>query len=166
LKEKSHKKYHDPCVLFLDDCFCNDDLAAALVAAGFAVQQFTAHFQRAGVDEKKREQGVKDPKVIALSHRQGWLILTADRHMRIAHLEDFKKHPNAMVLSTAHHDGNDDIWLKAIISAKLEIERKFKKQLRPWYAQISQAGEITVCETIDCQAPPKAKGKGNNINLY
>jgi len=130
------------------------------VAAGFAVEQFTAHFPRSASEPTKRQQGVKDPKVIALSHHRGWLILTADKNMRIAHVEDFKKHPNATVLAITHHDGDDEIWVKAIITAKIQIERQFKKQARPWYAQVNKEGQVTTCKTIDCQPKAKKKSKG------
>jgi hypothetical protein len=129
----------------------------ALAAAGFAIEQFTAHFPRDADVPEKREQGVKDPRVIMLSHRKGWLILTADQQMRATHIEIFKSYPNAMVLATAHHRCGDEVWVAAIIRAKAVIERRFKKQERPWYAQISQAGEITVCKTIDCKSVPKKK---------
>jgi hypothetical protein len=159
LSEKSHKKYHEPLVVFLDDCFCNNDVATALTAAGFAVQQFTAHFPRSATQPAVRQQGVKDPKIIALSHRQGWLILTTDRSMRVAHAEEFLKYPNATVLSTTSNGDGDDVWIRAIICGKADIERKFKKQPRPWYAQISLQGEITVCKTIDCTPARKDKSK-------
>lgn len=161
MNERSHKKYqHEKCVVLLDDCFCNDDVAAALTAAGFNVECFTTHFPRSENEKSKRQQGVKDPHVIALSHRQGWLILTADRSMRVAHIEDFRRFPNATVLAITHHEGGDELWVKALVKAKAEIERKFKKQQRPWYAQINQRGEITVCQTISIEPPqrtPKEK---------
>jgi hypothetical protein len=141
----------------LDDCFCNDEVALALSAAGFAIEQFNVHFPRDPNIPEKREQGVKDPRVIMLSHRKGWLIVTADQQMRTAHVEVFKSYPNAMVLATAHHRCDDTVWVAAIIRGKNEIERRFKKQERPWYAQITQAGELSVCKTIDCKAPSKKK---------
>jgi hypothetical protein len=42
------------------------------------------------------------------------------------------------------------VWVKALITAKRHIERLYKKQERPWYAQISQDGQITLCRTFDC----------------
>ena len=122
-------------------------MVTALVADGFAIEQFSVHFPNTGRPATS-ENKVKDPRVIALSHRKGWLILTTDCNMRVTHVEEFKKNQNAMVLSTANNEDGDEIWIAAVIKAKAEIQRKFKKQLRPWYAQINKQGKITVCCTI------------------
>jgi hypothetical protein len=159
LSEKSHKKYHEPLVVFLDDCFCNDDVATALVDAGFTVEQFTVHFPRSDAQPNMREQGVKDPRVIALSHRKGWLILTTDHSMRTDHAEEFLKNPNATVLATSTNCDGEEVWIRAIIQAKIGIERLFKKKERPWYARINQQGQITICKTIEARSPRKAKSK-------
>lgn len=145
--------------MFLDDCFCNDDVATALVAAGFTVEQFTAHFPRNKENPTVREQGVKDPRVIALSHRKGWLILTTDHSMRTDHAEEFLKNPNATVLATSTNCEGDEVWIAAVIHAKVQIERAFKKKERPWYARINQQGQITVCQTITPPSRKKAKPK-------
>lgn len=152
LSEKSHKKYqHEKCVVLLDDCFCNNDVARALTVAGFVLELFTTHFQRDGAPEGKREQGVKDARVIALSHKLKMIVLTTDHRMREKHKNDFAKYPQAMVVATAHRNGSDDIWAQAFIKAKPEIERRHKKQMRPWFAKISQDGKLTCCETLPCK---------------
>lgn len=159
MSEKSHKKYHDPCVLFLDDCFSNDDVATALKAEGFTVEEFTTHFPRSEEEPLVREQGVKDPRVIALSHRKGWLILTNDQKMKTAHEDVFVKNQNAMVLATSNNNDGDEIWVQAVILAKTEIERKVKKQPRPWCAQINRQGQITSCHTMTEEGWAKRKRK-------
>jgi hypothetical protein len=159
LSEKSHKKYHEPCVVLLDDCFCNDDVATALVDAGFVVEQFTAHFPRNPLQRNDRQQGIKDPKIISLSHKKGWVILTTDRNMRVTHVEEFKKNNNAMVVATCSNDCGDEAWVEAFIHIKIEIERRFKKQPRPWYAQINHKGELTTCQTIENQTTRRTRPK-------
>ena len=77
------------------------------------------------------------------------MIVTTDHNMRNTHADDFRKYPNATALATCHHDCDDEVWVKAIKSAKFDIERKFKKQKRPWFAKINQLGQITVCKSID-----------------
>jgi hypothetical protein len=149
LSEQSHKKYqHEQCVVLLDDCFCNGDVAEALTAAGFVLELFTKHFQRDDAPVGKREQGVKDARVIALSHRHKMVVLTTDHRMRDRHRADFAKFPQAMVVATAHKTGSDDLWVGAFIKAKSKIERLHKKQARPWFAKISQDGNITCCENL------------------
>jgi predicted nuclease of predicted toxin-antitoxin system len=128
------------------------------VAAGFRVEKFTAHFPRSSTMPGKREESVKDPKIIQLCHRKNWLIVTTDSNMRITHVEEIKKHPNVTILSTAHNTHCDmDVWVKALIIAKLDVERKVRKQGRPWYAQFNRQGQITTCRTIDVQTTSRTR---------
>jgi hypothetical protein len=122
-------------------------VAKLLTEAGFALEQFTTHFPRTVGRVGAREQGVKDPKVIALSHRLKMIIFTTDHRMCEDHREDFLKYPNSMVVATAHKTYSDEVWAQAFIKAKAKIERLHKKQGRPWYAKINQLGEITTCRT-------------------
>ena len=77
--------------------------------------------------------------------------------MRIQHAEKFKRYPNATVLATTSNGDGDEVWIKAIIKAKCEVERKFKKQARPWYAQVGQQGDTTICRTIECEHVRRSK---------
>ena len=149
MSEKSHKKYqHEKCCVLLDDCFCNDDVAEILTAAGFALDLFTNHFPREVGKVGGREQGVKDPRVIALSHRLKKVVFTTDHRMRDDHKTDFMDHPSAMVVATAHKSLSDEEWACAFVKAKRKIEILHKKQGRPWFAKINQLGDITICKTI------------------
>jgi hypothetical protein len=112
------------------------------------LEQFTTHFPRSAEQPTVREQGVKDPKVLALAHKNKWVILTTDHHMREKHKEEFTRYTEAMVVSTAHREGGDEVWIQAFIKAKARIERLHKKQSRPWCAQINHDGEITVCKRM------------------
>ena len=141
----------------MDECFCNDEVVTALLASGYTVEKFTDHFPRGNAHGL--QQSVKDPRIIQLSHRKGWLILTTDSNMRVTHVEEFKSNPNAMVLATSHKSCAEEVWIKAVIAAKAAVERRFKKQERPWFAQINRQGEITVCETIKSQTTRRKRPK-------
>jgi hypothetical protein len=162
LSEKKYKKYqHEEFRVVLDDCFSNGDVASALTAGGYVLEQFTVYFPRGGSNPGAREQGVKDSRVIALSHRTKKVVLTTDHRMCHDHKDEFLKNPEAMVVASAHKEGGDDVWVPAFLKAKNQIERLHKKQGRPWYAQIDQHGHITKCTTIDgsvqSHAVPKFK---------
>ena len=148
MSEKSHKKYqHEKLVILLDDCFCNDEVAGILTKAGFLLEQFTKHFPRALGRPGTREQGVKDPRVIALSHKLKMVVFITDRSMCVDHEAVIKKHVNAMIVATAHRVGTDDMWANAFVKAKPKIERLHKKRSRPWAARINQQGDITACKS-------------------
>lgn len=135
----------------LDDCFSNNDVAAGLMAGGYLLEQFTKYFPRDAEKPVARQQGVKDKRVIALSHRLKRVVFTTDHRMREDHRDEFPKNKQAMVVATAHKEGSDELWVKAFIKAKCKIERLHKKQARPWFAKINQDGEFTCpCETFDC----------------
>jgi hypothetical protein len=144
LSENCKKKFqHEKCTILLDDCFCNDDVAAILSEAGFMLEQFTTYFPRTVGREGVREQGVKDPRVIALSHKLKMVVFTTDHKMCNDHGTEFTKHPNAMVVATAHRNASDEVWARAFIKAKPKIEQFHKKKGRPWFAKINQNGEVT-----------------------
>jgi len=147
------KKYqHEPLVLFLDDCFCDPETTASLRGAGFAVEEITTHFPVNMDLIGKRAQGVKDPEVIKLCHKKGWLVVTKDKNMRITHVEVVKKHPNVTILATSQNPLCEiEVWVQALIKAAPQVRVKFKKQGRPWYAQFNRQGEITTCATISTQ---------------
>lgn len=148
MNEKSYKKYqHETLTVLLDDCFCNDEVAGILAKAGFDLKLFTAHFPRSAGHPGGREQGVKDPRVIELSHKLKTVVFTTDGRMSHDHRAEIKKHASAMIVATAHKVGTDDMWASAFVLAKPEIERMHKKKPRPWCARINQRGQITKCES-------------------
>lgn len=149
MSEKSHKKYqHEPCCVLLDDCFCNDDVAEILTAAGFVLELFTLHFPHEAGRVGAREQGVKDPRVIALSHKLKMVVFTTDHRMREDHKDEIIRHASAMIVATAHKSLSDEDWARAFVKAKKKIELLHKKQVRPWFAKINQHGDITACKTL------------------
>ena len=143
------KKWRDRCVVFLDDCFDRETASERLLAAGFhRVEAFLNHFPRTPGDEV-REQGVKDPRIIRLCNQNGWLLVTTDSDIRHTHIEEIKKARRLAILATAHNGSADpDIWIEALILAKVDVERQFKKRTRPWYAQFNRDGKITTIFTV------------------
>ena len=92
--DKGRKKYqHEPLVIFLDDASCDDDTAKALREAGFTVEQMSDHFPSSSGRAGKREQGVKDPRIISLCARKHWLIVTKDKSIPIDHIAEIKSNP-------------------------------------------------------------------------
>jgi predicted nuclease of predicted toxin-antitoxin system len=161
LSGKNHKKYqHEELVLFMDDCFCDAESTATLRNAGFRVEEINTHFPQNLDLIGKRAQSVKDPEVIKLCHKNGWLIVSKDKNMRITHVEVIKKHPNTMILATSHNPCCEvEVWIASLIKTEIDLKRKFKKQQRPWYAQFNRQGVITVCETIENQTTRRVRAK-------
>lgn len=141
------KKRREKCILFLDDAFDAEEIPPLLVAAGFHqdIQRFTKHFPRES-NPKVREQNIKDPRVIRLCNRHGWLLVTTDSDMRFTHVEEIKNNPNVAILATAHNSVDDIFeWVDGLIMGRVAIERKFKKQTTPWFGQFDRSGKITTC---------------------
>jgi hypothetical protein len=143
------RKQHEECVLFLDDCFDVPEVAEELTGAGYCmVERFRDHFPRTDSPGGK-ERGVKDPRVIALCNRRGWLMLTTDGNIRFTHVEEIKRSPNFALLATAHNKVDDaHEWVPALKTLRVKIQREFKKRQRPWVAQFSREGNITTIYTV------------------
>gem|GEM_PF-2977858 len=117
-----------------------------MLEAGFSkVETFKKTFQKDG----RKEQGVKDPRVIRLCNKEGWLLLTTDSAMRNSHSEEIKNSPNLAIVATAHNSVEDPAeWLEAFIKMKAKVEREFKKRRRPWYAQFNRQGTFTTIHEV------------------
>jgi hypothetical protein len=141
-----YSKRRNQCVLFLDDGFDAEETPTRLTAAGYVVQRFIDHFKRPEVGGK--EQNVKDPRLIEFCSSRGWLLVTTDSEMRFTHVDSIKKSQVA-ILATAHNSvPKVGEWVEGLIKGKVAIERLFKKQQRPCFAQFSRQGKITVCYTV------------------
>lgn len=136
------KKHREPCILFLEHIF-SEGHAERLRQAGFSVERFAAHFP--GPDGSKDiERSVKDPRIIKLCARKGWLLVTTDSSMHKTHTEVIKT-TEAAILATAHNNADEmDEWVKGLIDAKAKIERHFKNYERPWFATFSRNGDIHI----------------------
>jgi hypothetical protein len=133
--------------LFLDDCFSSDS-AVKKLEPHFKLEVFHKWFRD---ENQKKQNGIKDPKVITFCHNKGWLLVTADHEMRKTHVEEIKAHPRVTILATARNCASAQElhqWLDAIIKLKPTILRDFKKKPRPWFATFNIEGHITSFKTI------------------
>ncbi len=149
LKGQYTKKRRERCIIFLDDAFDAEGIPESLLAAGYyRVERFTKHFPRIDGTEK-RQQNVKDPNVLRLCNREGWLLVTTDSDMRFTHIEEIKNCVNVAILATAHNAVEDPYeWVRGLEKGRTAIERKFRKQQPPWYGQFNRDGKITTCYTV------------------
>lgn len=133
------KKRREKCVIFLDDAFDAEGVLESLLAGGYyRVERFTTHFARTDHPTKRR-QAVKDPSVLKLCNREGWLLVTTDSDMRFTHVEEIKKCGNLGILATAHNAVDDPYeWVEGLVKGRVAIERKFKNQSPPWYGQFDR----------------------------
>ena len=124
-----------------------------MLEAGYTrIERFTTHFPRTEQVKGEplvRQQEVKDPSILKLCDKNGWLLITTDSDMRFTHLEQIKKCKKIAILATAHN-AVDDIfeWVEGLANGRAAIERKFKKQPPPWFGQFNRAGDITTCYTV------------------
>ena len=135
------KKWHDECVLFLDEGFSSESVAVRLRTAGFTVQRFPEWFR----DENGQvRRNVEDPEVIRFCHKHGWLLVTRDHEMKNTHREEIKR-TEVTILATAHNSSEDqDEWVAALINLKSRVLREFKKCERPWFATFSRRARLTI----------------------
>lgn len=135
------KKRREECVLFLDEGFAAESVAARLRTAGFTVQRFHEWFK----DEiGQAQRNVEDPEVIRFCHKNGWLLVTKDHEMKNTHREEIKR-TEVSILATAHNSAaNDDEWVVALINLKTRILREFKNHERPWFATFSRAATLSI----------------------
>ncbi|MGB7135854.1 MAG: hypothetical protein WBD46_11240 [Acidobacteriaceae bacterium] len=157
---QKYQRYRDPLELFLDDGFSNVETVGSLRAADFVVHAFEDHFHREDRPEK-RQQSVKDTRIIPLCHSKKWLLVTLDTHMRNKHATEIAENPNVTILAFAHNGMiAADEWVQALIAAKPKIERFWAKLPRPWCVQINRTGEVTACHCPnDTKMPHHAKVK-------
>ena len=128
-------RHHDPCILYLDDCFGYKELAPELEKIGY---QLICH----GEYHNKR-QGVKDEEIIPLCARSNWLLTTTDKNMVLRHRELLKRHRQSLVFTSNNRD-TYDIWLAALKKAKVKIERAWKKRQPPWVGRLHPTGFLEV----------------------
>jgi predicted nuclease of predicted toxin-antitoxin system len=146
------KKRLEECVLFLDEGFAAESVAARLRTAGFTVQRFPEWFTDENGNVRKN---VEDPEVIRFCNKHGWMLVSRDHEMKHLHRLEISK-TEVAILATAHNSCEDqDEWVAALINLKRRILREFKKRERPWFATFSRTANITIA-TI---AKPQPKDK-------
>jgi hypothetical protein len=135
------KKRREECVLFLDDGFSANSIAARLTTAGFTVQKFPEWFK----DENgKKRENVDDGEIIEFCDKTGWLLVTTDHEMKNTHRTEIARSEVA-ILATAHNSADDpNEWIVAIINLKTRILGEFKKRERPWFATFSRTAKLTI----------------------
>lgn len=139
-------KQRDKCVLFLEDAFGTNAHPQKLRDAGYEVECFAEVFT---VDGKRPEDAVKDPRIIRHCHTKRRILITTDKNIRYTHVEEIKKTTIGIIATESNRSPlGIGIWVDALIKAKPEIERKYKKHPRPWCARLSRAGKLTCLETI------------------
>lgn len=148
------KKRRDQCIVLLDDCFDCISAAKKLADAGFEVCRFTTFFPDV---ERKREQSVKDGRVIGLCHEHGFLLFTTDKEMRTVHAVELLK-TGIGVVATSSNDDEDavNLWTGLFISAKAKILRDHKKHERPYFCVLHRSGQI-----VHHEIKPKAQRPNN-----
>ena len=141
-----YAKQHEKCVLFLEEVFGTTVHVQKLEGAGFTVECFAQVFKS---ESGKPEQSVKDPKIIRHCHSAKRILVTTDKNMRFTHVEEIKKTTIGIIATESNTSPTGmGVWVQALITAKAKIERKVKKQQRPWFAHLSRTGDITRIETI------------------
>jgi hypothetical protein len=132
-------KRREPCILFLDDGFDCPESYQLLTEAGFQVMRFQDLFSRA---DGKRQQGILDPSVISLCSEKCWLLVTTDGNMEHTHKQEIQACQVA-ILATTSNKYTIATWVEAIKTARVKIERDFKKRARPYCSRISCNGILT-----------------------
>ena len=137
-----YQEWREELVLFLDDGFDGDDCYAILQRAGYALERFSEHF----TDEHgKRLQGIKDPEIIRICNRHGWLLVTIDKAIVKAHRDQISESNNICILATCNNCAGDVTpWAESLVKLKPRLERNsFKKQLRPWFGKFDMRGKFS-----------------------
>jgi hypothetical protein len=136
-----YHKRREECVLFLEDCFGSTTRPQRLRDAGYKVKCFVEeHF----CDKKgRKEERVKDPRIISLCAAQNYVLVTPDKNMLYTHAETIRKTDIAIIASVAGTKDIDD-WITQLIEAKAKIERHVKKTPRPWFMRLGLTGSINV----------------------
>jgi hypothetical protein len=136
------KKRREECIVLLDDCFDCNSTAQTLIDNGITVHRFTLRFPAAH-DPEKREQSVKDKRVIQIANDHGYLLLTSDKSMREMHADDLLQTELAVIASSSNK-GDDvaDVFARAFVLAKARIMRDFRKLDRPYFCVLHRSGKI------------------------
>jgi uncharacterized protein DUF5615 len=103
------------------------------------VECFATHFRDA---KGRKEESVKDPRIIKFCDEKKWVLVTTDRNMSLTHIETIKKTEIA-IIATSSNNQPLDTWAKALIKAKPKIERFVRKHPRPSFATIGTTGCLT-----------------------
>lgn len=137
------RRRREECIVLLDDCFDCNSASEKLIAEGIKVHRFSVHFP-ATHDPNKREQSVKDGRVIEIAHQHGYLLFTSDKSMREMHAAELLKTDLAVIASSSNSGLRIvEIFTKAFIESKAKIFRDFQGKLaRPYFCILHQSGKV------------------------
>jgi hypothetical protein len=139
----SYPKRREECVLFLEQGF-GKDCRDKLIASEFKVVYFAEEFP----EEARLHQRVPDPRIIKLCDHEKYVLFTMDKNMRHTHVEEIKKTECAIIATESCDKYAPIKWVDALIAAKAEFHRKFKRYPRPWFAHLQITGHLRKIETI------------------
>ncbi len=111
-----------------------------------------------------RLSNIKDPKVIQLCDKHGFLLVTTDREMRTTFIEVLKT-TEIGVLATANNNHGDDVWVERIIGQKVKILRHFKKEQRPYFSVIQSSGHIKVETLLPAMTTRRTRPKERDLEI-
>jgi hypothetical protein len=134
------RKRHEPCVLFLDDCF-GEPPAELLMKAGYCQVITFGQIFRDPKTSRKR-QHVKDPDIIAFCSEKRFMLVTTDSNMQLSHAAEIGK-SHVTILATAHNNVTGiEEWVDALIQGRVAVERYWKKVQPPCFATFNRQGVI------------------------
>jgi hypothetical protein len=139
----SYELRREECVLFLEQGFgknCRD----RLVATGFKIVAFAEGFP----EEALIRARVSDPRIIRHCEINKYALFTMDKNMRYTHVNEIKNTKCAIVATESCDKYPPIAWVEALITAKADFLRKFKRFPRPWFAHLQISGELRKIETI------------------
>lgn len=94
-------------------------------------------------DPSKREQGVKDLRVLAVTNQNKYLLFTSDKEMREAHADEIRKTEVAIICSAKNQGVNvTEIYAEAFLKSKARILRDFSKLKRPYFCVLHSTGKV------------------------
>jgi len=133
-------KRHDPCILYVDDCFGHTELVKALREVHFVV---VGHHE-----QYDNRQSVKDEEIIPLCASNKWLIATTDKNMILRHRGLLVRHRQSVIFTTNCNDDNLTVWVPGFEKNKAKIDRTWKKREPPWVGRLHPGGHLEIFDLI------------------
>ncbi len=133
-------KRHDPCILFVDECFGHNDLLVALRGVQF---QIVGHHE-----VYDNRQNVKDEELIPYCAKGKLLIATTDKNMILRHRYLLNFHRQCVIFTTNCNDDNLKVWVPGFARNKAKIERAWKKREPPWVGRLHPGGHLEIFDLM------------------
>jgi hypothetical protein len=136
LKRRSNtKKPHDPHELFLDEGVSGKKFQSLLKQA-----RLTVHLFESLLHKKKK---VPDSRVIEVTARAGYVLITTDKRMEAVWTDDIISHKAKVILLT-DQDGGPIHWASALIVGRSAWERVLLDHLKePVTIKLNKFGSVT-----------------------